>query len=736
MNRKNFALGCITLWMITACVAQADVSDGSFAYQGQLKLVGVPVTDTCDFLFTLWRDSVSPLPADQIGPVLTFDGLSGNPAPIDVVGGLFAVTLDFGATAFTDEARWLEVDVRCPAGAGTYTTLAPREPITATPRSVHTRGLAVDGRGQVAIGKDQPNEMLDVAGNISLRVEGFDPYVELTSDDASDSLSMRLKSLDGVGFAVTDVRDTPRMVVTERGHVGVGTAIPGTLLHVSGRANLAGNHIAFFENTAGPSADGILIKLNNPSTNRLNNFVTFVNGNDQVTGRIEGFDAEFGDWVIPPPIPNIGVTLDPAISYNPNWLNPGSLPTASFSRGQLPSLTFGPGTLPTVSFSRGSLPTATFSRGSLPSLSFNDGSLPSLSATNCNVLGVRVLCGFSWSAGSTPSATLSGGSLPSLTFNRGSLPSLSFRGGSLPSATFNKGALPSLTFSGGSLPSINSPPIVFGEPSLVFDLPTREELEALFCWAEETGNSDFLQLDPVAIAMTAIKQEVAKRCKDEGVTYGSKGADYAEWLPKLNPTDRFQIGQIVGVHGGKVSLKTEGAEQIMAISRAPVVVGNVPQKEDEHNHVTVGFMGQLPVVVRGKVEAGDYVIPSGLEDGTAVAVTPENLELRHVGRTLGRAWSDSDDEIYSLVNVAIGLNGNEEKIILEKQRDRMDAQSHRQFALAAENIELKSELASLKVELRNVLASVQRLEDQSRECGRVVTVADVSGQVSHEGASR
>lgn len=183
------------------------------------------------------------------------------------------------------------------------------------------------------------------------------------------------------------------------------------------------------------------------------------------------------------------------------------------------------------------------------------------------------------------------------------------------------------------------------------------------------------------------------------------------------------------MHGGKVSLKTEGAEQFMAISRAPVVIGNVPQKDEEHKYTTVGFMGQLPVVVRGKVKAGDYIIPSGLEDGTAVAVSPGNLELRHLGRTLGRAWAVSDNELYGLVNVAIGLNGNEEKIIIEKQRDRIESQGRRQAALGAKNIQLRSDLSAMQVELRNVLAMVERLEDRSGEravCGQVVAVADLS----------
>ena len=730
--------------------AHAEPAGTAFTYQAQLKQDGVPISEACDFEFSLWNDPTSIVAQDQVGSTLTFDGLGGNPGPIQVTNGLFSVDLDFGASAFNGDARWLEVAVVCPTGGGIPVPLSPRDAIRPTPYAIQTRGLFVDDAGRVGIGTTQPGESLQVSGNIALAVEGYDPYIELRSNDAADSTTVRLKSLDAVGFAVTDSRDNERLVVTDGGNVGIGTASPQTFLHVEGPGTFAGNHIAFFDSTRNASADGIAIRLANEHTNRGNNYLTFLNGQDLVTGRIEGFDLENGDWVIPPPLPTINMTFDPAITYNPNWFNPGSLPTASFNRGQLPTASLSPGTLPNLSFSGGSLPTLTFSGGSLPSASFspgtlpsvswNDGSLPSLSPTYTTILGVRVVTGFSWSAGSTPSLTFNDGSLPSLTFNRGSLPTATFSPGSLPTATFSRGSLPSLTFSGGqlptlsfsggSLPSLNSPPITIGEPSLTFDLPTREELEALFCWSLETGNSDFLTLDPVALAVAGLKQEVAKTCKDEGVTYGSKGADYAEWLPKLNPTDRFQMGQIIGVHGGKISLKTEGAEQIMAISRAPVVVGNVPPESEKDDYATVGFMGQLPVVVRGKVKAGDYIIPSGLEDGTAAAVSPEDLALHHLGRTLGRAWSNSDNEVYGLVNVVIGLPGHEAKIILERHHDRMNAQARQQVALSAENTRLKVEMDEMNVRLAGMMTAMQGLEELVRggaNCDQTVVRTDRSG---------
>jgi len=764
MNKRviALALGVATV----ATPAPAGVADAPFTYQGQLKVDGVPVTDNCDFEFTLWKNESSTLPTDQVGLTLTFDGGEGNSPPISVRNGLFTVQLDFGASALNGDPRWLEVAVSCPAGVGAYSFLTPRNAITQTPYASQTRGIRVTDRGKVGIGTNTPRALLHVdglpgdllqvgdsrgmivsgQGDVGIGTARPQAKLDVTGNTitspvlAVGGMGDTLLKVEGLGDTLALVKgDATRSLLSINGQAA-------TLLKVTGKGRNHGNHIAFFDSIGTPSADGIAIRLGNDNTNRENNFVTFLNGQDLVAGRIEGFDLQNGDWIAPPPLPDIGVTIDPAISYNPNWLDPGSLPTATLTRGTLPSLTFARGSLPTVTFSRGSLPSLSvtngalpslsFSRGQLPSLTFNKGSVPSFTATTTNVVGIRVMTGFSFSAGSTPSLTFNDGSLPSLTFNRGSfpnlsltrgtLPSLNFTGGSLPSATFARGSLPSLRFSGGSLPAILASPLNIGTPSIVFDLPTRLELEALFCWAIETGNSDFVQLDPVSVAVTGLKQDVMKRCKDEGVTYGSKGADYAEWLPKLNPSDQFQLGQIVGVHGGKVSLKTEGAEQIMAISRAPVVVGNVPAKKDEHASVTVGFMGQLPVVVHGRVRAGDYIIPSGREDGTALAVSPDELQLEHLGRTLGRAWSDSINEVYGLIDVAIGLNGNEPAIILKRQQQQIEMQNKRQIALAAENARLASQLDATNAKLASMMTAIRRLEERMLAQKKCVGPAETS----------
>jgi len=167
----------------------------------------------------------------------------------------------------------------------------------------------------------------------------------------------------------------------------------------------------------------------------------------------------------------------------------------------------------------------------------------------------------------------------------------------------------------------------------------------------------------------------------------------------------------------------------MAVSRAPVVVGNVQPDSEKSKFVTVGFMGQLPVVVRGKVRAGDYIVPSGFEDGTAIAIAPRDLKLEHLGQTLGRAWSESGNDVYSLITVAIGLDGYEAKVILENQRDRMADQDRQLASLAAANARLTTQMEAMNGTMAQMLAVVGDLQEaaQGQAACQVVTTSVAAG---------
>ncbi len=140
-----------------------------------------------------------------------------------------------------------------------------------------------------------------------------------------------------------------------------------------------------------------------------------------------------------------------------------------------------------------------------------------------------------------------------------------------------------------------------------------------------------------------------------GLTYTSSGQDYAEYLPKRNSMDHFEPGDVVGVFGGKISHSTLGADHIMAISSYPIVVGNWNENSASTSGL-VAFLGQVPVSIRGVVEEGDYIVASGLEDGTAIAISPDQMTGRYLDLIIGRALESSYKEDAKLIKILVGFD--------------------------------------------------------------------------------
>ncbi len=102
----------------------------AFTYQGQLIKDGAPANGACDLRFTLFNAGIGGSP---VGPPV-------EKLAWPVTGGLFTVPdLDFGSAAFAGEARWLQVEVRCPPD-GTYTVVGDRQALTATPYALYAAG--------------------------------------------------------------------------------------------------------------------------------------------------------------------------------------------------------------------------------------------------------------------------------------------------------------------------------------------------------------------------------------------------------------------------------------------------------------------------------------------------------------------------------------------------------------------------------------------------------------------
>ncbi len=138
-----------------------------------------------------------------------------------------------------------------------------------------------------------------------------------------------------------------------------------------------------------------------------------------------------------------------------------------------------------------------------------------------------------------------------------------------------------------------------------------------------------------------------------GVQFASPEADYAEYLPKISD-ETLRPGDVVGVFNGQVSRATKGARSVKVISSRPIVSGNFPGQAQLDAFGLVAFMGQVPVRVRGPVVAGNYLIPSGLQDGTAVAVAASVVV--NPAQIIGQAWTSSDAEGESMVNAIVGMS--------------------------------------------------------------------------------
>ncbi|MFQ5525228.1 MAG: hypothetical protein ACE5GX_03105 [Thermoanaerobaculia bacterium] len=140
-----------------------------------------------------------------------------------------------------------------------------------------------------------------------------------------------------------------------------------------------------------------------------------------------------------------------------------------------------------------------------------------------------------------------------------------------------------------------------------------------------------------------------------GVTYKSGAADFAEYLPRLDVAEELQPGDVVGLHGGAVSRRTLGADRVLVVTSRPIVLGNDPNPELKDRYTPVAFLGQVPVRVIGSFRAGDVLLATDREDGTALALTPERLSFDQLPRVVGRALESLPASERQTVQALVGL---------------------------------------------------------------------------------
>lgn len=495
------------------------------------------------------------------------------------------------------------------------------------------------------------------------------------------------------------------------------------------------NHVLVVENqratdsetdTTHHNTGGVAVILNSHSpdlipgiANRINtndNYVTFFsrdgNGADKIVGRIEGV-SPFDVTNIFTGLAAVAIQANPAdlfklnLEFNPvkDWLSvdwptlsggsagslthPGFVAPSltggsfthtahapSFSAGSLPSASFSPGTLPGIYWPGLDFANWRFDPGSLPSLSFNQGSLP----------------GINWGSLAEPAL---GFSLSFPTLSAGSLGQAGL------GLQYTPPTFPTLSL--GSITEVKSPIKTF---SLTVDPTELGQLGDRF--VEQFGRLAGLAFkaknDPVGFGITYVKAGFSA-----GVTYESGAGDYAEWLERLDPEEKLTVTDVVGVFAGKITKKTEGAAQVMVVSFKPVVLGNMPPEGHKHLYEKVAFLGQTLIKIRGPFAKGDLILPSGLNDGTAIAIAPERLAPGQWSQVLGVSWDQGGGLVgggISLGNVAVGMSAAPMAGVVQAELRRSEA---RMAELRASNETLAAELNTVRARLAGVEALNSRL---------------------------
>ncbi len=725
MARKSWLRSLTIGIALNASVALAATPlTTGITYQGRLAAAGEAINGTADFEFTLWDSDVDGL---MIGNVLV-----ANDVP--VTDGAFTVELDFGPSAFNGDARWLEIDVRSPAGGGAFSTLTPRQPVTASPYALNAQraaradrldGVFVSPQGRVGIGTESPSQRLSVVrdvgvlgvgdlpgaltvfgpnGNENVLLTGnplFDDVGELKLFNSAGEdrvMAVVRPGVFGGGGAVmvknSDGDITGRIEggldsFITGGSFGIGTTTPSHKLDVVG--NIAAR-------STGANSSGQLFTYG-PNGNQ--NFrVTFLNGNpDHGFLSLKNADGEDRVTAVVGPdgsgtvstrgvngssnvvmqflsgFPDHGflsirdANSDSRVTAFVNASAAGQLNLRSFdgavnvvargaasddSAAQLLQVR-GPSTQHVATF-RNENPDG---KGIAIRIDNPDTNTTNNFVTFVDGMGRTTGRIEGWDAQVDDWIT-DPPPLPELELDI-NFPTLSFT-----TTVIDIPLGPTFTI-------INPTSLALSLPSNPFNLPSDNDitgesgaLRAYLTWSMANGLGNVVSLDPMSIATNSAKLALTKVANDRGVIYGTKGADYAEWLPKEDPNQQFKFGQIVGIRGGRVSLDTEGAEQIMIVSQSPAVVGNQPAEGEEDAYVAVGFMGQLMAAVRGAVHAGDYIVPSGLNDGIAIAIAPEDLTTEHLDRIVGRAWTDSTNPVFDFVNVVVGVDHQAAKHVLAR----------------------------------------------------------------------
>ncbi len=258
---------------------QAVVLGNAFTYQGRLTDGGSPANGTYDLRFILY-DAESG--GAQVGSTL-------NREDVNVANGLFTVDLDFGTTAFTGDARWMEIAVRSGASTGSHTVLSPRQAVSPAPYALYAKAaggfavpLTASGTSEGAPASTtglftvtQSGTGIAIAGNRTSTDAAAYPAVLGTNAGGGAGVQGESTNASGVGVQgfATGTTGIGGYFSGPTGAKAVSSTAAGVALEVDGPIKVSGTnptafiHVASASNLGLGGCDDQCTEINNPLIN-------------------------------------------------------------------------------------------------------------------------------------------------------------------------------------------------------------------------------------------------------------------------------------------------------------------------------------------------------------------------------------------------------------------------------------------------------------------------------------
>jgi hypothetical protein len=183
----------------------------AFTYNGRLAVGSNAANGSFDLQFRL-RDAI--IAGSLVGTANTL-------APVAVSNGLFTVILDFGGTAFTGDARWMEIGVRTNGSTDAYITLSPRQPLLPSPYAIYAANA---GTASNVLNNSVVRSLNNLKDDVVLQAGA-----NVTITPSGNTLTLASTGSSGSIWAVNNNNAT-----YNAGNVGIGTTTPVHRLSLAG----------------------------------------------------------------------------------------------------------------------------------------------------------------------------------------------------------------------------------------------------------------------------------------------------------------------------------------------------------------------------------------------------------------------------------------------------------------------------------------------------------------------